>query len=604
MSLAPPAPAPSVRDAPEPTVRDAPPAAPDGQERRAFPELTDDQIERCKQYGEVEELDAGTTLFRRGQTGRDFFIPLCTEVEIYDVACDGSDRVFVTHSPRQFTGELDLYSGRQTLVSARTTRAGRVLRVPRAKFRDLLSAEPDVGDVVMRAFILRRVGLIENALGAVVIAGRRNDAETLRLQRFLRRNGYPNQSYYYGEDAKAELILEKHGVGPDALPFVLCGEGEDGEPRKLTNPSNVELADCLGITEAPDCDALYDVAVVGAGPAGLAAAVYAASEGLHTVILEAEAPGGQAGTSSRIENYLGFPNGVSGQELAGRAQVQAQKFGATLSLPLKARDLECDGETNGPPYQVHVEDHPPIHARTLVLASGATYRKLPLENLPQFEGRGVYYAATAVEAAPCEGEEVIVIGGGNSAGQAAVYLAGLAQHVHLLVRGRGLADSMSDYLLKRIDANRRITLHPRTEVTALHGCREGLEEVTWTNADSGASERRPIRHVFSMIGALPNSDWLAGRLERDEKGFVKTGALVTRKAAPTGASQGDDHGCGPGGRWSLERPPSLFETSLPGVFAVGDVRADSVKRVASAVGEGSVCVQFLHLALREQTEPV
>ena len=580
----------------------APRAVSEGQERHAFPELTEDQVERCKRFGTVEELAAGTVLYRRGQSGVDFYVALCTEVEIYDTACDGSDRVFVTHHARQFTGELDLFSSRKTLVSSRVKRDGRVRRVPRDRFREMLASEPDVGDVVMRAYILRRVGLIENTLGGVIVVGRRHHADTLRVQRFLRRNAYPNESFLLGEDERAEHVLDKYGADASDLPFVLCGENVEGVPERLANPSNMQLACCLGITERPDCSVLYDVAVVGAGPAGLAAAVYAASEGLLTVILESEAPGGQAGTSSRIENYLGFPNGVSGQELAGRAQVQAQKFGATLSLPLKACDLECESGADGPPYRIHVEDHPPVRARTLVLASGATYRKLPLENLPQFEGRGVYYAATAVEAAPCAGEEVIVIGGGNSAGQAAVYLAGLAKHVHVLVRGRGLADSMSDYLLKRIDANRKITLHPRTEVTGLHGCREGLEEVTWTNADTGESERRPIRHVFSMIGAVPNSAWLNGKLEQDEKGFIKTGALVRRRPADHDAEA--DVGCGPGGRWPLDRPPTLFETSRPGVFAVGDVRADSVKRVASAVGEGSVCVQFLHGALREQSERV
>ena len=606
--FAPTAPVPAAPTLKDSSRKEPPRAAPEGQERHAFPVLTDDQVARCKRFGEVERLDAGARLFERGQSSVDFFIPLCTEVEIYDTDCDGEARVFTTHGRRQFTGELDLFNDRKILVSGRTTDAGEVLRVPRDRFRDLLAAEPDVGDVVMRAFILRRLGLIENTLGGALLVGRRNDADTLRLERFLRRNGYPSKTLYHtgngGGDAAA--VLQKYGAGPGDLPFVLCGEGRDGETRTLSRPTNVDLARCLGITEEPDGETLYDVAVVGAGPGGMAAAVYAASEGLKTVILEAEAPGGQAGTSSKIENYLGFPNGVSGQELAGRAEVQAQKFGATLCLPLKAAGLEGGGESSlgkpgspgkpgGPPYLIQIEDHAPVRARTVVLACGATYRKLPLDNLPRFEGRGVYYAATAVEAAPCEGEEVIVIGGGNSAGQAAVYLSGLTQHVHVLVRGDGLADSMSDYLLKRIDASRKITLHCRTEVTGLHGGDDGdddddepdeggLEAVTWTDRGSGESRRKPIRHVFSMIGAVPNSGWLDGALARDEKGFVRTGPDVT------------------GDGWPRDRPPTLFETSRPGVYAVGDVRSGNVKRVASAVGEGSVCVQFLHAVLREQAE--
>ena len=333
-------------------ARPAPRAVPEGTEKHAFPTLTEDQVERCKAFGEVEELPAGKDVFKRGQSSVDFFVPLCTEVEIYDTDCAGEPRVFTTHGPRQFTGELDLFNDRSILVSGRVTRAGRVLRVPRANFRDLLAAEPDVGDVVMRAFILRRLGLIENTLGGVLVVGKKNDSDTLRVERFLRRNGYPSKTLYHdagGGDAAA--VLEKYDADPRALPFVLCGENHDGETRQLVQPSNTELAKCLGITEEPDHDALYDVAVVGAGPGGMAAAVYAASEGLKTVILEAEAPGGQAGTSSKIENYLGFPNGVSGQELAGRAEVQAQKFGARLSLPLKAIDLECEGQNDGPPYR-------------------------------------------------------------------------------------------------------------------------------------------------------------------------------------------------------------------------------------------------------------
>ena len=324
-------------------VAEKPPAAPEGQEKQAFPTLTDDQVERCKAFGEVEDLPHGSLLFERGQRTVDFFVILQGECEIFDTLCAGEPNVITTHGRHQFTGELDLFNNRDILVSGRMAGDGRVIRIGRERFRDLLAAEPDVGDVVMRAFIQRRIGLIEQSLGAVLLVGRRNSADTLRVQRFLRRNGYPVKTVCVdqaGEEGEAEAVLRKFEAGPSDVPLVVCWNGSGGEERSvLRRPSNLEVARCLGFVEAPDADTVYDVAVIGAGPAGLAASVYAASEGLRTVILESEAPGGQAGTSSKIENYLGFPAGVSGQELAGRAQVQAQKFGATLSLPLKVTGL-------------------------------------------------------------------------------------------------------------------------------------------------------------------------------------------------------------------------------------------------------------------------
>ena len=575
---------------PDTTTRDTPAAAPAGSEAQAFPTLTDDQVARCEPFGSVEDLSAGTLVFERGQRSVDFFVVLEGEVEIFDNLCAGEPNVFTSHGRHQFTGELDLFNDRDILVSGRMAGDGRVIRVSRTRFRDLLAAEPDVADTVMRAFILRRIGLIEQTLGGVLLVGRRNSSDTLRVQRFLRRNGYPAKTLYLGEGrsggggegGEAHAVLAKFDAGPDDVPLVLCWTGGDGAHRSvLRRPSNLDVARCLGFLETPHADAVYDVAVVGAGPAGLAASVYAASEGLHTVILESEAPGGQAGTSSKIENYLGFPAGVSGQELAGRAQVQAQKFGATLSLPLKVTGLEKSGD--GGPYRLTVEGCDPVRARAVVIASGARYRTLDVDGDERFEGNGIYYAATAVEAGLCEGEEVIVVGAGNSAGQAAVFLSGRTKHVHVLVRGGGLADSMSDYLVRRIDAAKGITVHTRTEITALHGD-DRLDRVTWRTGD-GDPEERPIGHVFLMIGAEPNTDWLGGGVRLDEKGFVRTGP---------DAVEGDDRG-----GWDADREPAIFETNRPAVFAVGDVRSRSVKRVASAVGEGSICVQFLHNVLRE-----
>lgn len=548
------------------------PAAPSGQEHHAFPDLTADQIDRAKKFGTTEFLERGTLVFERGEKTVDFFIVLEGCVEIFDYDCDGAPHVFTVHQENQFTGELDLFSDRKILVSGRMGADGKVVRVAREQFRELLAAEPDIGDVVMRAFILRRIGLIENTLGGVLLVGERNSPDLLRIQRFLRRNGYPSKTVLLDEESEAETLLDRFTTTRDELPLVVC-HGEE----VLKQPSNYEVSQCVGLTESPDSEICYDVAVVGAGPGGLAAAVYAASEGLRTVILEGEAPGGQAGTSSKIENYLGFPNGVSGQELAGRAQVQAQKFGATLALPMMVTAIEGDE----PPYRLTMGCGEQVRTKTVVIASGARYRTLGVENFAQFEGRGIYYAATALEAGLCADEELIVVGGGNSAGQAAVYLSGHAKHVHIMVRRVDLAETMSNYLIRRIDASANISVHGRTEVTALHGDAE-LTSLTTTNRESGDSTERPIRRLFLMIGASPNTEWVRDHALTDENGFVCTGPLVVEQA-----------------RWNLERSPHSYETSLPGVFAVGDVRAGSVKRVASAVGEGSVCVSSLHKVLAE-----
>ena len=532
---------------------------------QTFPRLSGEQVARVQAFGAVESLAEGAVVFERGDRTVDFFVVLEGSIEIYDPAAspDSAPSVFTVHSANQFTGELDLFNNRDILVGGRVgPGGGRFARLNRAQFRRLLAAEPDISEIIMRAFMLRRVGLIQHAQGAVTLIGSQGGArgDNLRLQRFLSRNGYPVRLLDADANAEARAALDAHGFGPADLPVVLCAPG-----RALRNPTTSELASCLGILERLAPDAVYDLAVVGAGPAGLAAAVYAASEGLATVVLEAEAPGGQAGTSSKIENYLGFPTGISGQALAGRAQVQAQKFGATIAVPRRVERMDCDAR----PYTLHLDDGAAVRARSVAVATGARYRKLDhLANFERFESNGIHYAATAIEAGLCEREEVIVVGGGNSAGQAAVYLSRHAAHVHILVRGEGLAASMSDYLIGRIEASPRITLHPFTEVAALDGERY-LERVTWLNRRTGQAETRAVANMFLMLGAVPNTEWLRGCVELNEQGFIVCG--------------GDGAG--------------VLETSLPGVFAVGDVRAGSIKRVASAVGEGSVVVSAVHQAL-------
>jgi thioredoxin reductase (NADPH) len=545
------------------------PSDPYRQTEHIFPTLTAEQVERIRPFGTEADLAAGEPLFAPGDRTVDFFVVLAGCIEITDPA--DHDRVVTVHTERQFTGEIDLFNARKILVGGRMGRPGRVVRVPRAEFRKLLLAEPDIGDVVMRAFVLRRMGLITHEQASVTLVASRQTADSLRLERFLRRNGYPVRTLDADRDAEAADILTQAGKSAADCPVVVCPGG-----HVLTNPTPVELADCLGLAEPLDPHKVYDVAVVGAGPAGLAAAVYAASEGLSVVVLEAEAPGGQAGQSSKIENYLGFPTGVSGQGLAARAQVQAMKFGATIALPRTAVGLDC-GQA---PFRVRLSDGTAVRARTVVVATGARYRGLGLPECKTYEGVGVHYAASAVEARLCASEEVAVVGGGNSAGQAAVYLARHAKRVHVLVRGDGLAATMSDYLVGRITAGGNIELHTRTEIVRLSG-EKHLAEVTWKDR-TGTEYTKAIRHVFLMVGAVPNTDWLGDCLAKDDKGFVCVGPRV--------AAAG----------WPLPRAPHLPEASVPGVFAAGDCRADSVKRVASAVGEGSIAVQFVHRVLEEQ----
>ena len=536
------------------------PTDPYRREAQTFPRLSAEMAERLAAYGREERLAAGTVLFARGERSVDFWLVLEGAVEIYDEPEDGRADVFTTHGPGQFTGELDLFNDREILVSGRAGGETRAVRVARPDFRRMLTAEPDIGEVIMRAFILRRVGLIRYAQGGVVLVGPAHDGDTLRLQRFLTRNGYPHRLIDAEVGDEAAALLDGAGLDAGALPVLMLPDH-----RVLRNPSNAEVADRLGLTEHLDPTHVFDVAVVGAGPGGLAAAVYAASEGLDTVVIESVAPGGQAGTSSKIENYLGFPTGISGQALAGRAQVQAQKFGARLAVSRGAVRLACDDR----PYRIELDDGTEVRARSVVVATGARYRKLSVPDYERFEAQGIHYAATAIEAGICGREEVIVVGGGNSAGQAAVFLSRTAGHVHILVRADGLAATMSDYLVQRIDSSPKITLHTRTEITGLEGDRY-LRRVAWTDRDTGATELRDIGNVFVMIGAQPNTDWIADCLRLDAKGFIETGR-----------AQGD----------AIATP---YATSRPGVFAIGDVRSGSVKRVASSVGEGSVVVSAVH----------
>jgi thioredoxin reductase (NADPH) len=543
------------------TTASVDPSDPYSRPAQTFPRLTEEMAARVAAYGIEERLPGGTHVFTRGERSVDFFLVLDGNIEIFDLDDYGQPNVFTVLGERQFSGELDLFNAREILVSGRTSLDSRVIRVQRANFRRLVSAEPDIGEIIMRAFILRRVGLISRGRGGVVVIGPGHSGDMLRLQRFLRRNGYPHRLLDTEQDPDADGFLECFELTPQDLPVVITPDH-----RVLHNPRTAQLADDLGLTEQLDPTHVYDVVVVGAGPAGLAAAVYAASEGLDTIVVEGTAPGGQAGTSSKIENYLGFPTGISGQALAGRAQIQAQKFGARLAISRNATALDCDTS----PYTLQLEDGQTLRTCAVVVATGARYRKLLLPNYERFEGQGIHYAATAMEARLCTGEEVIVVGGGNSAGQAAVFLSRTASHVHIMVRSSGLADTMSDYLVRRIDQSPKITLHVRTEITELDGDTL-LRRVTWTNRGTGRSETRAIGNIFVMIGAEPNTDWLKECLMLDGKGFVITGRDSEGKA--------------------LDSP---YVTTRPGVFAVGDVRAGSIKRVASGVGEGSAVVAAIH----------
>jgi thioredoxin reductase (NADPH) len=541
-----------------------------------FPTLTPAQIGRICSHGHVRAVERGEVLMEAGAHVLPFFVVTAGRMEM--VRPTGTTETLVAlHEPGQFTGEVSMLSGRRSLVRARMLEAGEVIELEREQFLALVQTDAELSEIFMRAFILRRVELIAHGIGDVVVVGSHHSAGTLRIREFLTRNGHPHAYIDVERDKGVQALLDNFHVGVADVPVVIC-RGE----LVLRNPTNGEVAECLGFNEGIDQTHLRDLVILGAGPAGLAAAVYGASEGLDVLVLESNSPGGQAGSSSRIENYLGFPNGISGQELAGRAYVQAQKFGAQLLIAKGAQRLACAKK----PYAIEIDGGPRVPARAVIIATGAEYRKLSVPNLAQFEGAGVYYGATFVEAQLCGSDEVIVVGGGNSAGQAAVFLAKTARHVHMLVRASGLAETMSRYLILRIEENPAITLHTNTEIVALEGESGRLDRVRWRNNQTRVEETKDINHVFTMAGAKPNTDWLGQCVALDAQGFIKTGPDLTREDLATA-------------HWPLTRAPHLFETSLPGVFAVGDVRGGSIKRVASAVGEGSIAVAFVHRVLHE-----
>lgn len=548
---------------------------------RAFPTLTPAQIARIASHGHMRPVERGEVLIEAGAQVVPFYVLTAGQIEIVQPSggvggVGGTETLVAVHGPGHFTGEVNMLSGRRSLVQARVTESGEVIELDHGQLLSLVQTDSELSEIIMRAFILRRVELIAHGIGDVVLLGSVHCAGTLRVREFLTRNGHPHTYVDLDRDAGVQQLLDQFHVGEGDIPVVIC-RGE----IVLRNPTVQEIAECLGFNEPIDSTKIRDLVIVGAGPSGLAAAVYGASEGLDVLVLETSSPGGQAGSSSKIENYLGFPTGISGQELAARAYTQAQKFGAQLLIAKGARRILCEKK----PYALETEDGSRILARTVVIATGAEYRKLSVPNLSQFEGAGVYYGATFMEAQLCAGEEVVVVGGGNSAGQAAVFLAQTARRVHVLIRSGGLAESMSRYLIRRIEDSSSIVLRTHTEITALEGGHH-LERVTWREHQTGNVETRNIRHVFVMTGASPSTRWLRDCLVLDDKGFIKTGPDLSTDEL-TAAD------------WPLARAPHLLETSLPGVFAVGDVRGGNIKRVASAVGEGSIAVAFVHQVLHE-----
>jgi thioredoxin reductase (NADPH) len=560
-------------DASEPSV--VPFATTTADPDHVFPPLTPAQIARIASQGQRRTMVPGEVLVEVGQQPVPFFVILSGEVQVRRPSA-GTDVLIVSQGVAQFTGEGTMLTGRRALTRIRAIERGEVIQLNREQLLGLIQTDPELSDIFMRAFVLRRSGLIAGGFGDVVLIGSTHCAGTLRVKEFLTRNGHPFHYIDLDRDTDAQELLDRFQVAAADVPVLIC-RGD----AILRNPSNPQITDCLGLNDAIDRTHVRDVVIVGAGPAGLAAAVYGASEGLDVLVLESNLPGGQAGSSSRIENYLGFPTGISGLDLTERAYAQAQKFGAQLMIAEGASKLSCAR----PLYSVHLEGGGRIDARALIIASGAQYRKPAIPHVSQFEGAGVYYSASRMESQLCVAEEVLIVGGGNSAGQAAVFLAETAKHVHLLVRKDDLAETMSRYLVRRIEEHPSITVRTRTEIVALDGDRH-LERVQWRDSQTGIVETHDVRHVFMMTGAVPNTGWLNGCVALDGRGFIKTGPDVSPEELTAAG-------------WPLARPPYLLETNRPGVFAVGDVRGGNIKRVASAVGEGSIAVAFVHQVLHQ-----
>jgi len=549
--------------------------------RRAqmFPVLTCAQIDIARPYasGEARSFAAGETMYDVGQRGAPLWLILKGSIEAVRRDGLGHQSHIVTGGPGHFSGEVSQLAGRAALAAGLAGPEGcTALPFDAAHLRALVIGSADVGEIIMRALILRRVGLIEGEGAGSILIGERNLPDLVRLQGFLTRNGYPHTVMDPAADEEAKTIVERLGVTADELPLMICPNG-----TVLRRPGDADAAMCLGITPDLDPDRLYDVAIIGAGPAGLASAVYGASEGLSVIVLDSHAMGGQAGASARIENYLGFPTGISGQALAGRAYNQAQKFGADIAIPITVERLSCGAAgPDGPDaFRLSLDNEGSVQARTIVLASGARYRRPDIKELETFEGAGVSYWASPIEARLCEGEEVALIGGGNSAGQAVAFLAPRVKHVHLFVRGDGLEASMSRYLIERIMALPNMTLHTGTEVIGLEGDRQsGLTGAIFRNRATGEQHRCPLRHLFLFVGADPNTAWIRDSIALDPHGFAVTGAPFPPEAGCTRAAM-------------------PLETSRPHIFAAGDVRAGSTKRVAAAVGEGAAVIAQIHAVL-------
>jgi thioredoxin reductase (NADPH) len=532
-----------------------------------FPHLDDLDAARLRRFGDVSRFADGTYIMKAGEIAAGLAFILKGSVDVRQGGAGSSGEAIVTHGPGGFLGELAQLSGRPSLVDAVAQGEVEAIVIPPRRLRDVLVQEAVLGERIMRALILRRVGLLQSGQTGPILIGPAGSIDMMRLENFLRRNGYPHRPLDSNTDGCAQTLLKRFTIQPEHLPIVLCPGGQI-----LRNPSEIELSRCIGLLKPIDPDMVYDTVIVGAGPAGLAAAVYAASEGLCTMVLDCRSFGGQAGASSRIENYLGFPTGISGMALMARAYNQAQKFGAEISIPEEAQLLDGSGEAGGR-FMVRLGNGDTVKARSVVLASGARYRRLDIANLSDFEGTCVHYWASAIETKLCAGQEVVLTGAGNSAGQAVVFLADKVKKLWMVVRGASLEATMSQYLIDRIRARPNVEVLLRTEICGLDGAEAALKQVRLRNRDTGAESEHEIGHVFSFIGADPNTDWMSGcGIALDDKGFVITGVNGSH----------------------------LLATNREGIFAVGDVRCGSVKRVAAAVGEGSTVVSAIHAYLAHQ----